>query len=71
MFEAWQLAAIDAAGYNGITDDHIEDVASSLRSSGITEVNWETFEKHCRLCGIDPHNFTQGDIELLERELNE
>ena len=30
MFEPWQLAMIDDAGYNGIRDEHIDCVAQSL-----------------------------------------
>ncbi len=70
MFEAWQLAAIDEAGYNGIRDEHIEKVANSLSAAGVTELDRETFENHCRKCGIDPDNFTQSDLERLEKMLN-
>ena len=33
MFKAWQLAAIDEAGYNGISEEHIsrERIRKSLR----------------------------------------
>ena len=66
MFEAWQLAAIDAAGYNGIREEHIDRVSGSLFSSGITEINQNTFEYHCHKCGINPDNFTQADtLELF------
>lgn len=70
MFEPWELAAIDEAGYNGIRDEHIEEVASSLSAAGVTEVDRVTFENHCRKCGIDPDNFTQSDLEQLEEILN-
>lgn len=29
-FEAWQLGLIDAAGYNGIRQEHIEAVAQEI-----------------------------------------
>ena len=70
MFKPWQLAAIDDAGYNGIRDEHIEKVAESLLSTGLTEIDRVTFEKHCRKCCIDPHNFTQEDLERLQEKLN-
>ena len=38
MFEPWQLGMIDEAGYNGIRDEHIEKVADSLLSTGLTEL---------------------------------
>lgn len=39
MFEPWQLGLIDEAGYNGIRDEHIEKVAESLLSTGLTEID--------------------------------
>lgn len=30
MFELWQLAMLDDAGYSGIRDEHIDRVAESL-----------------------------------------
>ena len=56
MFEPWQLAAMDDAGYNGIRDEHID------RS---------TFDYHCHKCGVDPDNFTQADLERLQEKFNE
>ena len=49
MFEPWQLAMIDEAGYNGIRDEHIEKVAESLLASGLTEIDRSTFERHSSL----------------------
>ena len=54
MFEPWQLAMIDDAGYNGIRDEHID------RS---------TFDYHCHKCGIEPNNFTQVDLGCLQRRI--
>ena len=71
MFEPWQLAAIDDAGYNGIRDEHIERVAESLLLTGLTEIDRSTFDYHCRKCGIDPDNFTQDDLNQLQKKLNE
>ncbi len=70
MFEPWELAMIDEAGYNGIRDEHIERVAESLLSTGLSEIDRSTFELHCRKCGINPNNFTQSDVECLEKRLN-
>jgi len=71
MFEPWQLAMIDEAGYNGIRDEHIDRVASSLLSTGLTNIDRDVFEHHCRKCGINPDNFSQEDLDALERRLNE
>ena len=71
MFEPWQLAMIDEAGYNGINDEHIEKVAVSLLSTGLTNIDRDTFEYHCLKCGIDPDNFSQDDLDALEIKLNE
>lgn len=43
MFEPWQLAAMDDAGYNGIRDEHIDRVVESLLSTGLTEIDRSTF----------------------------
>lgn len=71
MFEPWQLAAIDDAGYNGIRDEHIDRVAESLLSTGLTEIDRSTFDYHCHKCGVDPDNFTQADLDRLQEKLNE
>lgn len=71
MFEPWQLAAIDDAGYNGIREEHIKKVAESLLSTGLTEIDRSTFEHHCHKCGVDPCNFTQDDLDQLQKKLNE
>ena len=42
MFEPWQLAAIDDAGYNGIRDEYIERVATSLLATGLIEIDHST-----------------------------
>ncbi|MBR6633359.1 MAG: hypothetical protein IKL05_03535 [Clostridia bacterium] len=65
MFEPWQLAMIDDAGYNGIRDEHINRVSESLLSSDLTGIDHNTFDYHCHKCGIDPNNFTKRDLEKL------
>ena len=71
MFKPWQLAMIDDAGYNGIRDEHIDRVAKSLLTTDLTEIDRRMFDYHCHKCGIDPNNFTQEDIELLQKKLNQ
>ena len=70
MFAPWQLAAIDDAGYNGISDEHIERVAQSLLSTGLKNIDRETFDSHCYKCGINPNNFKQADLDRLQVRLN-
>ena len=70
MFEPWQLAMIDEAGYNGIRDDHIDKVAGSLKLTGLTSIDRSTFESHCYKWGINPNNFTQADLNRLQNKLN-
>lgn len=71
MFNPMELAMIDSAGYNGIREEHIEKVAVSLLSAGLTEIDRETFDRHCYKCGINPNNFTQSDLDALQARLNE
>ena len=70
MFQGWQLAAIDDAGYNGIRDEHIEKVARVIEDSGMSHVGNEEFAWACRKCGIDPDTFTQADVDRLGDRLN-
>ena len=70
-FNPWELAAIDRAGYNGITNEHIELVAKELKRTGMTEISYEQFSNACMRCGIDADNFTQDDLVELERKLKE
>lgn len=70
MFEPWQLALIDQAGFNGIREEHIQAVANSLRLTRLSEIDWETFEAHCHRYMIDPNCFTQDDLDRLLEVLN-
>ena len=38
-FEPWMLGIIDEAGYNGLTDEHIQRVADEILKMGITNVS--------------------------------
>lgn len=71
MFKPWQLAAIDDAGYNGISDEHIERIVESMIEAGDTKFDRDTFEYHCSKCGIDPGNFTKEDFRRLKEKLDE
>ena len=69
-YEPWMLAAMDQAGCNGITDMHINAVASEILKTGLTQVSREDFNVACYRCGINPDNFTQDDLDALEERLN-
>ena len=69
MFEPWMLGAIDAAGYNGIRDEHRNAVAREILNSGLSEVSRGDFDRACYRCGIDSNNFTQHDLDLLQELL--
>ena len=70
-FEPWMLAAMDDAGFNGITDEHIRRVAGELQKIGRAYIDRQTFDRACYAAGVDPENFTQEDLEKLEDVLNE
>lgn len=70
-YKPWMLAAMDQAGYNGITDIHIDAVAKEILKTGITQVSRQDFETACRRCGVNPDSFRQDDLDALEDRLNE
>jgi hypothetical protein len=70
MFASWRLLMVDQAGYNGIRNQHIEEVAQEILSMGINNVSRDTFKLACSRCGVDPENFTQADLDKLEILLN-
>ena len=67
-FKPWMLGAIDEAGYNGIRDEHLARVAEKLLATGKTTIDRATFEHACRMAGVAPENFTQADLDRLERD---
>ena len=69
MFEPWKLAAMDEAGVSGIREEPIDAVAEEILRMGITEVSRQDFDRACWNCNIAPSNFTQEDLDRLERRL--
>lgn len=67
-FKPWMLGAIDEAGYNGICDEHLSRVAEKLLATGQTTIDRATFDHACRMAGVAPENFTQADLDRLERD---
>ena len=57
-FEPWQLAMMDQAGYNGIREAYIEEVAWEILSMGVSEASRQDFDRACWNRNIDPSNFT-------------
>lgn len=70
-FEPWQLAMMDQTGYNGIREEHVEEVAQEILQMGISQVSRQDFDRACWNCNIDPSNFTQADLDRLQEKLNE
>ena len=69
MFKPWELAAIDAAGYNGIREEHIEKVARKILDLEIDVVDYDTLESVCISCGIDIDNFDENAIDTLQNKI--
>lgn len=46
-FEPWMLAAMDDAGFNGITDEHIRRVAREIQEIGQAYIDRQTFNRAC------------------------
>ena len=67
-FKPWMLGAIDEAGYNGLRDEHFARVAAALLATGKRNFDKATFYNACRVSGVDPKNFTQSDLDCLERD---
>ncbi len=61
MLKPWEMMAMDRAGYNGITDEHIRDVVEALLETGKTEIDDQTFERACGRCLIAPLLFYPGE----------
>ena len=71
MLNPIELMLIDRTGYNGIDGRHIDKVAKTLPATGQNVIDRADFERACRKNGIDPGNFSQSDLDALERRLNE
>ena len=69
-FEAWELAMIDTAGYNGIRDEHIEAVAREIAKLPQDVIDTDAFRNACYRAGVNPKNFNQSTLESLQDYLN-
>lgn len=70
-YKAYELAAMEQAGYMGISDDMIDRMADELKSCGPYVIDFDTFLGACVKCGIDPNCFEQKDLDRLVDRLNE
>lgn len=68
-YKTWMLGAIDEAGYNRIREEHLQKVAGVLRQSPNDVIDTAEFRSACRRCGISPDQFTQNDLDILQRML--
>lgn len=68
--DAWKLAMIDAAGYNGIRSEHIEAVAREIEKLPQDVIDTGDFRAACRRAGVDPDNFDQSNLDELQDYLN-
>jgi len=69
MFDAWMLAAIDDAGYNGIRDEHLDRVADEICKTGLSEIDRDTFECACSRAGVKSEMFEAESFERLKNKL--
>lgn len=70
MFEPWELAMIDAAGYNGIRPEHIRAVGEEIRRLPQDTVDTAAFRSACYRAGVDPDNFSRADLVALQDYLD-
>lgn len=70
MFKAWQLAAMEDAGYMDTSEGCINRVARYLANSPNDTINTEEFRRACYACNVDPDSFTQSDLDKLQEKLN-
>ena len=71
MWEAWQLAALEDMGIIETSTGLVNRVARRLAESPNDTIENDEFRSTCLSCGVDPDSFTQGDLEQLQRKLNE
>ena len=69
-YEAWQLGAMEEAGYMDTSIGLINRVARYLSNSPNEVIEPEVFRNACISCGVDPDSFTQGDLDQLRKTLN-
>lgn len=71
MLKGWQLAALEEAGYMDTNEGYINRVARYLAKSQNDTINTDEFRRACYACNVDPDSFSQGDLNKLQRKLNQ
>ena len=71
MFKDWQLAMMEDYGQMDTNTGLINRVARRLADSPSDSIDTEEFRQTCVSCGVDPDSFSQGDLDQLQRKLNE
>jgi hypothetical protein len=70
-YEAWQLAAMEEAGYMDTGDGLVNRVARYLSKSHNEEIDTQEFRRACIACNVDLDSFTQSDLDKLQRRLSQ
>ena len=71
MFKDWQLAMMEEYGQMDTNTGLINRVARKLAESPNETIETAEFRSACLSVGVDPDSFTPGDLEQLQRKLNE
>lgn len=67
----WHLAVLEDYGYGDTNTALINRVARQLAKSENDVIETGEFIEACSACGVDPHSFTQKDLDELQGKLNE
>ena len=71
MFKDWQLALMEDYGLMDTDAGLINRVARRLAESPNDTIDTAQFRQACSACGVDPDSFSQADLALLRKKLNE
>ena len=70
-FKDWHLAVLEDYGYGDTNTALINRVARHLSKSESDVIDNDEFIEACNSCGVDPHSFTQKDLDELQSKLNQ
>ena len=74
MYKAWQLAAIEAAGYMDTKVSSSESnhrIANYLAEYGSDNIETDEFRDACIACSVDPDSITSSDLEEIQDILDD
>ena len=69
--ESWEMAALEEYGYTDTGTGCINRVARYLAASPNDTIDTAEFRRACYACSVDPDSFSQADLDLLQRKLNQ